>query len=300
MATPELAASEARIRELEAQLAARLAAPTLPAQSQRLKFPTPDKFYGGTSEPTALNWCDQVDAYLTALNHFDTVEGVATASAYLHGQARTWLRFIKAEAAAGRGVTIAGWPDLRSRLLAKFTPTNYKQVAMDKLSALAQTKSVRAYSQRFQELMLEIGTSMTEESFVLNYLKNLKPAVSVQVRLQQPKTVELAMLLAETADDAIWQATKSDRQATKQPFQQHQRNRSGNGAGRNTGNNQRNNPSNGPQPMELGAATALTDEERAQLMAEGKCFKCRQRGHRSRTCPSRQGSSARTAAVQEN
>ena len=53
MATPELAVAQARIQELEAQLAARLAAPAAPASGQRLKFPPPDKFFGGPSEPSA-------------------------------------------------------------------------------------------------------------------------------------------------------------------------------------------------------------------------------------------------------
>ena len=283
--TEEIAAMRTRLLELEAQLAARV--------NQRLKHPPPEKFYGNQSEPSALNWCDQVDAYLTALGHFHSIEGVATASAYLHGQARTWLRFIKAEAEASRSQPIAGWPDLRQRILAKFTPVNYKQVAMDKLGKLTQSKSVRAYSQRFQELMLEIGSSMTEESFVLAFLNGLKPAVSVAVRLQQPKTVETAMTLAEAADEGIWQATKAD----KQPSNQQQRSRNGNRNGSTSG--QRHNQNNGPQPMELGAVTALTKEARAQLMSEGRCFTCQQRGHLSRHCPTR-GSSARASPAQGN
>ena len=64
MANLDVAALQARVQELEAQLVGQ------PALTQRLKHPAPEKFFGGQSEPTALNWCDQVDAYLTALGHF--------------------------------------------------------------------------------------------------------------------------------------------------------------------------------------------------------------------------------------
>ena len=35
------------------------------------------------------------------------------------------------------------------------------------------------------------------------------------------------------------------------------------------------------------ARVALTDNERATLRQEGKCFKCRKKGHMSRDCPDR-------------
>lgn len=280
---------EQRILELEAQLAAAVAQQNL-AGSQKLKHPAPEKFSGGQSEPSVLNWVDQVDAYLLALGHQATVEGAATASAYLQGQARTWLRFIKGEAEAGRAPVIAGWPDLRQRIIDKFTPINHKQVAMDRLQRLVQLKAVRSYNQRFSELLLEIGTSMTEETELLIYLNNLKPALSVQVRLQQPTTVLAAMQLAEAADDAIWQANRDGPpgKMSRQPPRQQPRN--GTQAPRKDSNY------SGPQPMELGALSALTDSERKTMMEQGRCFKCRQTGHRAKDCPTRKHTSRASPA----
>jgi hypothetical protein len=49
--------------------------------------------------------------------------------------------------------------------------------------------------------------------------------------------------------------------------------------------------SNGIVPMEVDATNTtlpfkqLTDEERAQYCAEGRCFRCRVQGHMARNCP---------------
>jgi hypothetical protein len=40
-------------------------------------------------------------------------------------------------------------------------------------------------------------------------------------------------------------------------------------------------------PGRTRARATLTEEERAQLMTEGKCFRCKQQGHMSRNCPSK-------------
>ena len=282
-----------RIIDLEAQLAAATGVATLNTQNiQKLKHPQPEQFSGRTIEPSVLNWVDQVDAYLTALGHQATIAGAATASAYLQGQARTWLRFIKGEAMAGRAPAITGWPDLRQRMIDKFTPLNFKQVAMDRLHRLVQLKAVRSYNQRFSELLLEIGSSMTEESQLLTYLNNLKPTLSVQVRLQQPTTVLAAMKLAEAADDALWQVNRDRPPARPGHQQSRPQQQSGSRPQPPRGNG------SGPQPMELGALSALTDADRRKMMQEGRCFKCRQTGHRSKDCPSRK--TARASPAQGN
>ena len=46
------------------------------------------------------------------------------------------------------------------------------------------------------------------------------------------------------------------------------------------------------------ARAALTDDERATLRQEGKCFKCRKKGHMSRDCPDRT-SQARSGVTKE-
>ena len=51
-------------------------------------------------------------------------------------------------------------------------------------------------------------------------------------------------------------------------------------------------------PGRTHAWAALTDDERATLWQEGKCFKCRRKGHMSRDCPDR-ASQARGSTTKE-
>ena len=44
----------------------------------------------------------------------------------------------------------------------------------------------------------------------------------------------------------------------------------------------------------------LTDDERTRLAKEGRCFRCRNKGHRAFECPNKQGNSQNIRSTQTN
>ena len=44
----------------------------------------------------------------------------------------------------------------------------------------------------------------------------------------------------------------------------------------------------------------LTDDERARLAKEGRCFRCRNKGHRTFECPNKQGNTQNIRSTQTN
>jgi hypothetical protein len=62
---------------------------------------------------------------------------------------------------------------------------------------------------------------------------------------------------------------------------------------------------NGPVPMDVDVTTTspipfkkLTEEERDQYRKEGRCFRCREKGHMARNCPKNDKPKARAATTE--
>jgi hypothetical protein len=77
-----------------------------------------------------------------------------------------------------------------------------------------------------------------------------------------------------------------------------------NHAYQNTGQRSHANRNNEHVPMDVDAANVttpfkkLTDEERAQYRAEGRCFRCRTQGHMARNCP--KNANAQNVSTRQN
>ena len=92
---------------------------------------------------------------------------------YLIDDAKLWWR-TKVQDIENGLCTIDLWEDLKRELRDQFFPENVEHLAMEKLIALKQTRSIRDYVRQFSTLMLDIrGTSKKDKVFF--FINGLQP-----------------------------------------------------------------------------------------------------------------------------
>ena len=96
-----------------------------------------------------------------------------------------------------------GWAMGRDAGAAQTRRRDEAWLARDRLRELRQVRSVRAYARRFLELMLAIP-EMHEGCRLWSFCDGLKPAIRLQVALQQPRDVLEAIWIAETVDHILY------------------------------------------------------------------------------------------------
>jgi hypothetical protein len=125
----------------------------------------------------------------------------------------------------------------------------------------------------FRKLVLQVPT-LSEPDKIHCFTSGLRPNVALQVRIQNPSTLEQAMAIAARADDP----------KHHYPVQHFSRSNEA-----------------GPVPMEMGVRNTqrtgglqkkynLTFKELGQLFDDNKCFRCKQPGHIARYCPKKTSS----------
>lgn len=121
------------------------------------KLPKPPRFAGRNKEPTALNWCHQMETYMQASGmNLSSEEAVTFASGYLLDTALTWYRLHSKKVSEGTATAWGNWPDFKAEVLRRFQPIEPEHVARTRLLTLKQTKSVRAYADAFNQCLLEV------------------------------------------------------------------------------------------------------------------------------------------------
>lgn len=282
-------------QQVEAQVAAQLAAnaPVAAAPARRKPL-RPDTFNGNTASANLDLWLFQVEEYLEASNIHGNADRISETVTFLRGAALTWWRSIKQGDPAHRPTT---WDEFKERIQAAFKTINSTRTARDKMARLKQTTSVRNYSTEFRNLSLDIP-DMSEGDKLDRYIRGLKQEIQREVDMKEPANFEEAVRLAERLDSLLW---KRDSRRFSTPAPKRFIN---------------NTNYNGPADMELGAITnpngpgprpantyrgpnfqnngyqgrripKLTPELRQQLIKEGRCFFCREHGHRALNCPAK-------------
>ena len=246
--------------------------------------------------------------------HISGDDRVSHGTMLLRDAAEAWWRAHVLETTGADGTggpeRITTWKALKDSLMSVFTPVSEKEVARSRLYELRQIGSVQSYTQAFRELCFSIDDLSVAEKTTL-YHRGLKAHILKDVRLRFPKTLEEAILIAESVDVVggaptmarpVRTGTGGRGAPVRRPFQR------GRGAGAAlhaagvgaapgapAARAVRARPvaaRPGVPPAVLAVRRAppahgrgrAVDGRREQLRREGRCFTCEQVGHLARDC----------------
>jgi len=320
----KVAALEQEKASLLAQQQAARSAASSAGASQKLAYPkgpTPPKFNGsktgGFEVDSFQRGMETVFRYYA--HAFPTgASKVLYASMYLEDRAEQWW------AAQDKSTGVdQDWDLFIERLRERYRPMQAAVVARERLRRLKQTGHVSAYADLFQKEMTPI-TDMAHSDQVFNFVSGLSnPAVANKVREKEPKTLHAAMDIAVRAELFLTPGGRPNhsgyfRQGGGAPA---------NGSvpmdvnaiqefdEQDTADHP---PAQGPAGIPSDAALAtmlakmdelvqhrvnamfkknpssdrvpgLKQNDIEKLRSEGRCFRCKQKGHNKSECPQRPG-----------
>ena len=227
-----------------------------PTTTERSKLKKPETF---TGKGSVRSWTVHMDNYLRGTPQED---GIPVAVSYLEGSAHEWWIAYQ-NTAEGRGIT--NWPLLKDALVKRFQPLNKEKIARDKLAKWKQVKDVSSFNEDFLRITLDIPNISMEEQ-VDRYTRGLKPYIWKELCTRDYSDLTEAMRDAERIEAA------HRRFPTKRAPLAHRKQTLA---------------EQGPTPMDIDniKLRKLTPAEREQCRKEGRCFRCRQKGHTSKNCP---------------
>ena len=247
-----------------------------------LKPQTPSPYKGEHDADACQNFIDNQEEYYKVVQ-LDEGQWVQYTALNLTDEAKSWWRSC--------GLTISSsWDGFKEAFLAFFTPPNAVAAAREALETLRQGKrTVAAYTHDFRRLRRRVPT-LDNDTALHWYMKGLERDTGKEVRLRQPATLEYAISQATLVHSILFpdgptvNTTKDgpapmeldnmdirvaiNAIASQVNFMQ----RNGGYQGSNKGNNSTSRP------------PKLTPEERAYLIANNGCFRCRKIGHISPQC----------------
>ncbi|GAB4813343.1 hypothetical protein N2152v2_000390 [Parachlorella kessleri] len=296
-----LAAMQAAGMVAPAPLPAAVVAPAAFEPPPSLIKPSTPPTFSGDAEEDVDSWLWQVECWLTAGRVQQEAERVLLATGLLRGAALAWWRSIALQPGPP-----ASWEQLQQQLKLNFQPINQVETMRDRLAALRQTDSVMDYTTDFRNIAFGIP-GITDDELRHRFVFGLEERTRSEVRMRAPDTFEAAVRMAVRYDSMKRALGQQQNSAALQP---------------STPSPAVAQPAvlapvNDPVPMDIeGVLNAivtalsrfqlssssgsssksskaakqrqkLTPALRKQLTAAGRCWKCRQTGHRGRECPER-------------
>ena len=222
----------------------------------------PIAFTGKESE-SIISWVTHTDNFL---GNTPGANSLNVASSYLDGHAHEWWIVHKQTA---EGAAISTWSQFKDALVQRFQTLNKEKIARDKLAKWRQMKDIVNFNSDFQKIILDIPDISVAEQLD-RYTRGLKPYIWKEMCTQDYASLTEAMRDAERIEAAHRRLRAPKLIKTKAPR--------GGGEG-------------GIEPMDIGniQLKKLTLAEREKCMKEGRCLRCREKGHLARNCPKAQG-----------
>lgn len=224
--------------------------------------------FNGRNKSTVESWASCMDAYVTSE---EPQRALVVAASYLEGDAHIWYTNYK------KTENVTSWSQLRTALLARFSPLNKTLTARDKLSKWRQVKDVASFNSDFLQIILDIP-DITEAEKVDRYCRGLKTHIWEALCTKEYQKVESVMT------DAL--RVEAAKRGTRNMGNPYESSRPGSRGTPSSGT-----IADGPTPMELGSTNLvkLTPEERDRCFREGRCLRCREKGHLAKECPKARG-----------
>ena len=227
------------------------------------KVRDPKIFTGSSSE--FKEWTFSVELGLRANRIMKDDHQVDYAASYLGGNALLW--FISCSES---GRKFADWKSLKTALDESFGPLGAEEDNRLSLFSLTQNGSLDEYIKEFSQLSLLVS-GLDEQSRALLFVRGLSASLQYEAMREHPETVSEAMRAARMARRQISLTRAGAGWGSRSDYRRSSvRNSSETPAEKRSFTTRR---------------TKLSESDRAQLLREGRCFKCRQSGHMAKDCP---------------
>ena len=268
--------AQSEIHNLRAQLQTTQALMHFDPGPRKPKIQKPRNFSGKGS---VTSWTTHMTNYVREEADEDAL---AIALSYLDEAAHEWW-IVFSQTIEGRRIDT--WEGLKVALIRRFDTLNKRKIARDKLASLKQVKDVVTFNEDFLRIILDIpNISMGEQ--LDRYTRGLKPYIWKEMCTKDYTDITHAMRDAERIEAAHGRnkhigdhvAHHSEMPNTVHfPMLLEEDNGTAIEA----------DEANAPDPMEIGniRLKKLTPAEREQCRKEGRCFRCRRKGHNAINCP---------------
>ena len=102
------------------------------------------------------------------------------------------------------------WDDFCKYMQKKYTPANQSQIIRTKIQKQFQLTTVKDYYVEFSKLVVQ-AYGMNEEEKLSHFINGLRQEIQTHVKLQQPKTIEVAYDLAVLGETYISNKTNKNK-----------------------------------------------------------------------------------------